>query len=220
MTFEINHRVTGAVLFSAPHQSSAWEAHLRAGGANLVGAVFHYANLQNLQIKRANFSDGDFTRAGFFRTEAQGCNFTGAKFTGASLMHVEFKNCNFTGVNFKNCDFTGAEFQNCNFTNATFGGAVFDYSSWKNCTTTGADFTGAICYRVPIKFAPVSITGMRYPITIMGDSIQIGCQFHTVEAWEKFSTRDIFHMDGRNAVVWWCRNKGKLLAMARELGKA
>ena len=43
----------------------------------------------------------------------------------------------------------------------------------------------------------------QYNITILPNTIKIGCQFHKKEDWWNFTDREIIEMDGKSALEWW-----------------
>ena len=43
----------------------------------------------------------------------------------------------------------------------------------------------------------------QYNITILPNSIKIGCQYHTKEEWFNYTDKEIIAMDGKKALEWW-----------------
>jgi hypothetical protein len=66
--------------------------------------------------------------------------------------------------------------------------------------------------------APLQIYGLQWPVTILDEHMQIGCELHTFAEWRAFSDRQIIAMDGKDALQFWKRYGPALLAMceARE----
>ena len=60
---------------------------------------------------------------------------------------------------------------------------------------------------------PIYIQGLTWEITIADDTMAIGCQKHTIEAWNNFSDEEISKMEGR-ALEFWLTNKSFILAAA------
>lgn len=46
-----------------------------------------------------------------------------------------------------------------------------------------------------------------YPITYTSDTMQIGCEHHTIDGWREFDDERIVEMDGKTALKWWRRNR-------------
>jgi hypothetical protein len=61
----------------------------------------------------------------------------------------------------------------------------------------------------------VLINGLLWAITITDRHMQIGCQFHGIEVWDKFTDAEIAAMDGKNALRFWRDNKDALMMLAR-----
>ena len=59
-----------------------------------------------------------------------------------------------------------------------------------------------------------NIIGEKYNITILPNHIQIGCQWHTKEAWFNFEDREILKMDGKEGLKWWKKWKPLLQGMS------
>jgi UDP-3-O-[3-hydroxymyristoyl] glucosamine N-acyltransferase len=60
------------------------------------------------------------------------------------------------------------------------------------------------------------IINERYGITILPESIQIGCQLHKKREWWDFTDREILAMDGKSGLVWWKKWKPILMAICEE----
>ena len=72
---------------------------------------------------------------------------------------------------------------------------------------------------VTINRAPLQIFGLRWPVSILDEHMQIGCQLHTLAAWADFDDAAIAAMDGRDALRFWRAHKAGLLAMAAADGR-
>ena len=59
----------------------------------------------------------------------------------------------------------------------------------------------------------LSINGLRWPVSTDGKSIQIGCQYHSVEDWKNFDDRVIAQMAG-DALTFWKWHKEMILSLA------
>jgi len=64
----------------------------------------------------------------------------------------------------------------------------------------------------------INIIGEKYNITILPNSILIGCQYHTRAEWFRFSDRKILTMDGKDGLRWW-RTWKQILRAICEAGK-
>ncbi len=58
------------------------------------------------------------------------------------------------------------------------------------------------------------VPGLQWPVTIYDNHMRIGCQLHSLADWATFTKRDIVEMDSKDALLFWCRHKAMLLALA------
>ncbi len=58
-----------------------------------------------------------------------------------------------------------------------------------------------------------NITNEKYNITILPNSLQIGCQCHSQKKWWDFSDREIIEMGGKDGLNWWKKWKPILKAI-------
>jgi hypothetical protein len=72
----------------------------------------------------------------------------------------------------------------------------------------------------PATLPPICLTLDPWVVCITDDHMRIGCQTHSLHAWEHFTTREIAAMDSSKAVRWWAANKDALLTRAREAGRS
>jgi hypothetical protein len=63
------------------------------------------------------------------------------------------------------------------------------------------------------KKSPINIISLKYNITILDAYIQIGCEFHSKEDWDKFTNKEILSMDGKEALKWWKIHKSLILGI-------
>ena len=64
------------------------------------------------------------------------------------------------------------------------------------------------------RVSPVVITGLNYVITITDKHIKIGCEFHLITEWKKFSDKRILEMDGKSALTFWKNHKKVIIETA------
>ena len=65
------------------------------------------------------------------------------------------------------------------------------------------------------KLCLVNIIGLNWNITISDYHIQIGCELHTIEQWEKFTDEEILDMDS-NSLNWWKDHRAIILKIAKQ----
>ena len=98
---------------------------------------------------------------------------------------------------------------------ANLAGAYLRGTKLTGANLAGARWTdGAI-----IKREPIQIYGLAYPVTILDDRMQIGCELHSLAEWEAFDDERISKMDGVAARRFWRMMKDALLAIAKADGR-
>ena len=65
-----------------------------------------------------------------------------------------------------------------------------------------------------------NILNEEYHITILPESLKIGCEYHTKEEWWNFTDKEILAMDGRAGLRWWRKWKPLLMAICEAERKA
>ena len=69
------------------------------------------------------------------------------------------------------------------------------------------------------RVSPMLISGLQWLVTITDHYMRIGCQFHEIEAWDKFTDAEIAEMDGKYALRFWRESKEALMILARNHAK-
>ena len=179
MKYDILHRYSGDVLFSAEIDAAADApkselkrlavlAALKAGAdlhyANLSGADLHYANLRGANLRGANLSYANLRGA-----DLRGANLRGAKLRGANLSGADLSGANLHGAYLRYADLRGVQL-------------------WG---TTGNNRHVR------------SLQCGTYAVTYTADRLQIGRQNRAIADWWGFDDRRILEMDGRAALEWW-----------------
>jgi len=143
---------------------------------------------------RGNFLGGNF-RGDFLSGNFRG-NFLGGAFLGDDFWSGDFLGGNFLGGNFRG-NFLGGNFLAGNFLAGNFLGGNF----------RGGNFLGK---RISRK--PITIYGLAWRVYITQVGAKIGCQEHSVAAWNAFSDSEIDAM-AEGALDFWKQNKGLILSV-------
>ena len=69
------------------------------------------------------------------------------------------------------------------------------------------------------RISPICISGFGWIVTITDHHMRIGCQFHGIEVWDKFTDAEIAKMDGKDALRFWREHKDWLMMLARTHAK-
>ena len=104
---------------------------------------------------------------------------------------------NLIGANLTDANLIGANLTDANLIGANLIGANLSDANLK-----GADLKGANGNLRHLK----SIQMEKYYITYTSSNLQIGCQRHSIEEWQKFSDETIAKMDN-GALKWWAKWK-------------
>ena len=226
INFDITHRFTGAVQFTAEIDCAEdaprsvklglavqWGLKTRANfaGANLADANFAGANLAG-----ANLAGANLARA----------NFAGAYLAGANLARANFARANFAGANLADANFAGAYLADANFARANLADANLADAYLADANLADANLAGAYLagakwrYDITITQAPIQIYGLYWPVTILDEHMQIGCELHRLCEWDAFDDDRIGRMDARHAKKFWTAQKDALLLLARGAGRS
>jgi len=105
----------------------------------------------------------------------------------------------------RDADLRGAYLRGAYLRDADLGGADL----------RDADLGGADGEKIEIKKAPIQISNLYWPVTIWDNHMQIGCEFHSHEEWEKFDDERIKDMDD-HATEFWIEWKTTLLGICEK----
>ena len=217
-TIKIRNRWTDAVIFeceapegleSGLHMRHAVEAAVKSG-ANLSGADLSDADLSDANLRGAYLSGANLSGANLRGADLSDANLSGAYLSGAYLR----------GANLRGAYLSGAYLRGADLSDANLSGAYLSDANLSGAYLSGANLSGAKWSDgVTINRAPLQIFGLRWPVSILDEHMQIGCQLHTLAAWADFDDAAIAAMDGRDALRFWRAHKAGLLAMAAADGR-
>ena len=186
MHIQIKCRFTGAVRFEGEFGSLklAVEAAVKAK-ANLRGADLGGADLGGADLRGANLRGADLGGADLGGAYLRGANLRGADLGGADLHGADLGGADLRGADLRGADLRGADLRG---------------AKWRDGIT--------------LKRAPLFVGGLAYPVWILDDHMQIGCELHALAEWEAFDNERIARMDGTAARRFWAAHKAGLLALA------
>ena len=159
--------------------------------ANLEGANLWYANLWDANLRGANL---------------RYANLRGANLEGANLWDANLEDANLERANLRYANLRGANLRGANLWDANLRGANLD----------GANLRGAnlLCFGNMCEIRTMQID--TWAIGYTADTLQIGCQRHSIDKWRKWNTEAgrkwISSMD-RKALAWAERNMALVLAI-------
>ena len=112
-------------------------------------------------------------------------------------------------------DLQGADLQGALLQQADLQGALLQRADLR-----GADLRGAKWWDgIVISRAPLFVSGLCWPVWILDEHMQIGCEIHRLGEWAAFDNKQIASMDGLATRKFWDQWKIALLAMAAADGR-
>jgi hypothetical protein len=124
-------------------------------------------------------------------------------------------------------DLSGADLSGAYLSGAYLSGAYLSRADLSRADLSGADLWGADLWGakwhdgIAIDKRPIFVEGLLpYRVIILDQHMQIGCELHTLAAWDAFDERAIIAMDGRRAAQFWAAHKVGLMAIARGSGRS
>jgi len=192
--FRIKHRFTGKILFELQCKSLkiCIEAALKSG-ADLSGADLSGADLYGANLSRADLSGADLSGADLYGADLYGAKLSGAKLSGAYLSGANLYGADLSGADLSGADLSGADLY-------------------------GANLYGANGEKTTIKYTPLQISGLRWPIIIFDKDMKIGYEYHSISNWWSFDDDRISKMES-DALDFWKANKPMLQALCAANGR-
>ena len=205
--FEIKHQLTARVLFEKECDSlkicveAAVKSRADLRGANLGGADLRRADLGGADLGGADLGGADLRGADLGGAYLRGANLRGADLGGANLRGADLRGANLGGADLGRANLGGADLRRADLGGAYLRGANLRGAKWTEETT--------------IQRAPIQIDSLDdgWPVYILDDHMQIGCELHSFDDWVGFDDRRILEMDGKPAAVFWKRYGPMLLAL-------
>ncbi|MFY3146057.1 pentapeptide repeat-containing protein [Achromobacter xylosoxidans] len=195
--YEIKNRYTGAVLFTAdvPEGTEsgmvarvaleqAVEARAYLGDANLGGAYLGGANLGGANLRGAYLGGANLGGADLRDAYLRGANLGGANLRGAYLGGADLRGADLRDANLRGAYLGGADLRGAYLRDADLGELRSIWGASGNLRELKA------------------VQCDTWPVTYTATHMQIGCQFHTLEAWWSFTDEQIALMDS-SALAWW-----------------
>jgi len=124
---------------------------------------------------------------------------------GADLADANLAGANLANAYLAGADLAGADLASANLAGAYLAGANLADAKWRD---------GITITRIPLQ-----LHGLDYPVTILDDHMQIGCELHTIADWLAFDNERIAMMDGKRARKFWDAHRDALLALAASDGR-
>ena len=136
---------------------------------------------------------------------------------GADLYGANLRGANLYGANLRGADLRGANLHGADLYGANLRGADLYGANLYGANLLNPDLDGADLYGEKIAIAPIFMQGLNnlWQITISESYMQIGCQYHTHEEWDKFDDDQIGYMHD-TALEFWANWKKPLLDICKK----
>jgi len=162
-----------------------------------------YANLSLADLRYADLSGAYLSGADLTGADLRYADLSGAYLSGAYLIGANLIGANLIGADLIGADLSGADLSGADLIGANLSGAYL----------SGADLTGA-----DLRYADLLCTGNmeeikslwfeKWGVVYTYDTLQIGCQKHSIEKWRKWDTPAgkvwVDNMDS-DATEWACK---------------
>ena len=213
--FEIKNRFTGKALFSLECGSLKLcvEAAVEAG-ANLFGADLRGADLRGADLRDAYLRDADLRGAYLRGAHLRSADLYGAYLYGANLFGADLRGAYLRGAYLSGADLSGADLRDADLRDADLRGAYL-----RGADLSGADLRGADGEKIKISKTPLQILTEVYDIIIFDSHMKIGCEFHSIKDWWKFSDKEIIAMDNSTAKKFWDAWRSPLMSICKANGR-
>lgn len=125
---------------------------------------------------------------------------------------------------FRGADFTNTHVAGSTFIKANLRGVCFFNANLSDCDFTDSNLIGADLRHAHIRYADFSGSNMRIYIDKQWAAfidplyIRIGCQFHLVKTWNKFTNTQIQDM-AYGALDYWKSNKKIIMTIHKQIIK-
>ena len=140
--------------------------------------------IQKLALARAAGRVPDFSNLNLCSAKLWALDLSGVKFFGANLSFADLYNANLSGATLMNANLSGANLTNAKLTGNNLWGTV---GNGKEIFSLQTDI---------------------WFVTWTKDTMQIGCQRHSIKFWWNFSDTRITSMSiNPDALAWWVRWK-------------
>ncbi len=143
-----------------------------------------------------------------------------ANLADAYLAGAYLAGANLTGANLAGAYLAGAYLAGAYLTRANLTGAYLADAYLAGAYLTGANLTGAIWRNgIVLTRRPLQLHGLDYPVTLLDQHMEVGCELHLLTEWAGFDNARIARMDGTRARRFWGKHGAALLALASSDGR-
>jgi hypothetical protein len=158
--------------------------------------------------ERANLSSADLSYA-----DLRYANLSSADLSYADLRYANLSSADLSYANLSSADLSYANLSYADLSYADLSSADLSYANLSSADLRDLRLWGVVGNMGVIR----SIQLETYAITYTFDTLQIGCERHAIEEWQKFDDQRIIEMERKEALKFWRKWKDtimKLIEMA------
>ena len=170
--------------------------------ADLSYANLRSANLSSADLRSANLRSADLRYADLSYANLSSADLSSANLSSADLRSANLRSADLSYANLSSADLSSADLRYANLRSANLSSADLRYADL-------IDIKSFFSTIGEMKFVK-SVQCEKYMITYTVDTMNIGCQKHSIEEWKIFDDEKIKNM-GFGALEWW--NKWKPIIM-------
>ena len=141
MKYEIKHRFTEAVLFTAdiPDDTpSRFQCRAALEQANAARANLRYSNLSGSDLSGSDLSSSDLSGSDLSSSDLSGSNLRGSNLSGSNL-----SGSNLSGSNLSGSDLSGSNLRGSDLSSSDLRGSDLSYSNLSGSDLRGSDLRGS-----------------------------------------------------------------------------
>lgn len=189
-------------------------AHAELADADLCDMDLTGANFDSAHLGRTKFCHAKLTGVNFNRANLNAADMNRANVIGATFFYADLCGTRMIGVDARGANFSGAYIFGTHLGGADMANTILEDTDIISAYLTNTTLTGAKWQNGRIiDKNPVQLTGLNWPITILGGYMQIGCEMHSLYDWSEFDDNRIIEMGGKEALRFWKQYKNALLAL-------
>jgi uncharacterized protein YjbI with pentapeptide repeats len=170
-------------------------------------ATFHRLDLSGL-----DFQNKDLRHAIFRGSDLSGTNFCGANLHNADLSRTNLNGADFSNTNIRYADLRYSKLIGVNLSDANMYGSNLTYVDLTNANLHNTDLSNTDIRGVELTGANLIVLSLPiWSVYIHKETIRVGAQHHSHEAWLGFSDEEIREMHP-HALTWWKSHKMLIVA--------
>jgi Pentapeptide repeats (8 copies) len=193
MKFDIRHRATGAILFTAEIDCAVDEPISIKRGLAAKWGVAEWTGLAGADLAGANVERADLAGANLARADLAGANLADAYLAGANLARAYLARADLAGANLADAYLAGADLRGANLADAYLAGADLRGANLAGANLAGANLRGANLAGADLAGANLidggqRSDGYRFVGWISGDTLMIraGCRNFSLSEARRF----------------------------------